>query len=288
MVSSTPKDKVAPVKSKVNASPPTQPRRSKRRPPPPSVPSRTHDIFFRGDFPPRVRGRKVTKVRESPNVFTVDDFLTSNEITHLGKLIANQKLSRSFTDGDAETGVVSTERTSRYLWLAKQQDSIVRNIEERAAEAVGYPGDHCEPLQCVSYTDGQYFNLHHDMGTLLDDGSVEAVAPRRIATLFVYLNTLPDGEGCTAFPELGLNVTPKRGMAVVWCNVQEDLEPDPRVVHKACPVSAGLRKFGLNIWIADSSMQALAAVAPPAKKAKGEPSKAQSAAVDEIMKYFEE
>ena len=70
------------------------------------------------------------------------------------------------------------------------------------------------------------------MGTLLDDGSVEAVAPRRIATLFVYLNTLPDGEGCTAFPELGLNVTPKRGMAVVWCNVQEDLEPDPKVVHK--------------------------------------------------------
>ena len=39
----------------------------------------------------------MTKVRESPNVFTVDDFLTSNEITHLGKLIANQKLSRSFT-----------------------------------------------------------------------------------------------------------------------------------------------------------------------------------------------
>ena len=70
------------------------------------------------------------------------------------------------------------------------------------------------------------------MGTLLDDGSVETVSPRRIATVFVYLNSLPEGQGCTAFPELGLEVTPKRGMAVVWCNVQQNGEPDPLLVHK--------------------------------------------------------
>jgi hypothetical protein len=38
----------------------------------------------------------------------------------------------------------------------------------------------------VSYCDGQFFNTHHDAGTLSDDGtSVELVRPRRLATLFV-------------------------------------------------------------------------------------------------------
>lgn len=47
--------------------------------------------------------------------------------------------------------------------------------------------------QIVKYTEGQQFKLHHDMGTLNADGSVVSVDPRRIVTLFVYLNDLPKG-----------------------------------------------------------------------------------------------
>jgi hypothetical protein len=36
-----------------------------------------------------------------------------------------------------------------------------------------------EPLQIVSYTDGQRFDLHHDAGTLTDDGEIDIVQPRR-------------------------------------------------------------------------------------------------------------
>jgi hypothetical protein len=46
-----------------------------------------------------------------------------------------------------------------------------------------------EPLQIVSYGPGQQFTLHHDAGTLLEDGSIPAmVAPRRLVTLFVVSN----------------------------------------------------------------------------------------------------
>ena len=31
---------------------------------------------------------------------------------------------------------------------------------------VGSPVENVEPLQVVSYTDGQFFNLHHDSGTI--------------------------------------------------------------------------------------------------------------------------
>jgi len=111
---------------------------------------------------------------------------------------------------------------------------------------------------------------HHDMGELYEDGSVELPArdaissPRRIVTLLVYLNTLGacgngdgdgDGDGTngvndfggsTRFPLLtsndksdgdggennkGLDIYPKRGMAVLWCNIKKDGMPDERLVH---------------------------------------------------------
>ena len=36
-----------------------------------------------------------------------------------------------------------------------------------------------EPLQIVSYTGGQKFDLHHDAGTIMEDGEIEIVQPRR-------------------------------------------------------------------------------------------------------------
>ena len=43
-----------------------------------------------------------------------------------------------------------------------------------------------------------------------DDDNVELVNPRRLVTYFIYLNTLPEGQGCTEFPRLNIAVTPKR------------------------------------------------------------------------------
>jgi prolyl 4-hydroxylase len=90
---------------------------------------------------------------------------------------------------------------------------VTRLIEDRAATLVGLPSAHVEPLQIVSYTKGQYFNLHHDAGTLdEDEETVELVPPKRIITLFVYLNDVSDeGEGSTEFPYLGVKVQPLKG-----------------------------------------------------------------------------
>ena len=212
--------------------------------------------------------RKVTLANRSPNIFLVDNFLSQNEIDHLDGLIhgSRAKFKRSFLDTEDDTGVVIEEqRTSTFMHLSKSRDQIVRRIEARAAEVVGSPVENVEPLQVVSYTDGQYFNEHHDAGTIDDDRPdvVELVPPRRLITLFVYLNTLPEGVGSTVFPRLGdvdaggLQCRPVAGRAVVWCNVDASGEPDIDLVHRAMPVT-GYRKFGMNIWITDTTMQALA------------------------------
>ena len=41
---------------------------------------------------------------------------------------------------------------------------------------------------------------------------------RRLVTLFLYLNNLPQGQGCTEFPALNIRITPERG-AVVFVSV---------------------------------------------------------------------
>ena len=211
-------------------------------------------------------GRVLRQVRTSPNVFEIDNFLTAGECEHLMAMVEKQKrkFKASFTECEDNVKVVSTERTSTYIHLKKGANSIVRTIERRAAEIVGATSQNVEPLQLVSYTNGQKFNLHHDAATLCDDGSCsEVVPPRRVATLFVYLNTMEDESvGHTEFPRLSLSVRPIACKAVLWSNLDihsgKPEEADPMTVHKACPVPAGCRKVGLNIWITDINLQHLA------------------------------
>eukprot|EP00961_Rhodomonas_salina_P274464 3708323-Rhodomonas_salina.1 len=63
---------------------------------------------------------------------------------------------------------------------------------------LGCENTNVEPLQLVTYENCQYFDTHHDAGTLhLESRGVVAEKPRRIATVFVYLTTLPEGVGHT-------------------------------------------------------------------------------------------
>jgi len=181
------------------------------------------------------------------------------------------------------------QRTSRFIHFTKQLDSTITTIEQRACDLLSVPNDNIEPLQLVKYNIGQYFNVHHDLGVLYDDGSVEMPQrrnallspPRRIVTILVYLNDVNQcNGGSTRFPmltaQLGEGITkedqcdgddileiyPKRGMAVMWCNITKDGLPDPRVVHsgEALVVSSSSEedskvkegssvvKYALNIW----------------------------------------
>jgi hypothetical protein len=63
------------------------------------------------------------------------------------------------------------------------------------------------------------------------------------------LNSLPDGIGCTRFPLLNLNVQAKRGCAVMFCNVLDSGDIDPRLLHEGCPIEGNLQKYGVNVSI---------------------------------------
>ena len=227
------------------------------------VPYRIKTLFHSVDGTPTTPS-KFQLIHSYPNVYKVKGFLNTSEIEYFDKLCTayGSRFESSFTEADDKTEVISEERTSNHIHLSKAQDRFVRVIEQRAADMVGLSAQCVEPLQIVSYTNGQQFTTHHDAGTLLDDGGVELVLPRRLVTFFVYLNSLPTNQGHTEFPELGLSVQPERGSAVLFSNVLTDGTPDTRTVHRACPVAHGLHKYGVNVWLCDVSMQELAHVTP--------------------------
>jgi hypothetical protein len=226
-----------------------------------TLPQRMQSLFY-GDPDVLVLPKKFEVLHRNPNIYLVRDFLTASEIAYFDKVctVHAKAFKASFTQDDHNKEVVSEERTSTHIHLSKAQHASVRTVESRAADLVGLHSQHVEPLQIVSYRNGQKFNVHHDAGTLQDDGSVELAQPRRLVTFFAYLNNLPRGEGHTEFPAINLSVQPERGCAVVFCNVLPNGAPDPRTVHRANPVSGQLKKYGVNIWLCDCSMQELAQV----------------------------
>jgi hypothetical protein len=219
-----------------------------------------------------------------------------------------KKVSVSIAEPSAEPEH-EPQRTSTFVHFSKLSDTTIASIENRTAELLSLPNHSIEPLQLVRYSQGQYFRDHHDIGVLYEDGSVELpeknamTPPRRIVTILVYLNDLPDdGGGGTVFPLLHsvekdsdgsfisregrngdtsdststtglglesnrrtdesrdilkdkdeghplLSIRPKKGMAVLWCNVTSDGNPDPRVVHRGEIITTRETiKYAMNIW----------------------------------------
>lgn len=136
------------------------------------------------------------------------------------------------------TIVDDSHRTSTFYSFRKLHDSKISALEQRIANILGCWVHQIEALQLVRYLPGQFFGIHHDLGNLLEDDSVELprkdlACKRRLVTIFCYLNTLGDEEGgCTYFPKCGdLRVKPQRGRAVLWCNITPDGKPDSRTIH---------------------------------------------------------
>mmetsp|Transcript_17490 Transcript_17490/g.49407 ORF Transcript_17490/g.49407 Transcript_17490/m.49407 type:complete len:665 (+) Transcript_17490:3-1997(+) len=109
----------------------------------------------------------------------------------------------------SRTIVDTLHRTSTFFAFRKLHNQKIASLEQRIASMLGCWVHQIEALQLVRYLPGQFFGVHHDMGDLLDDGDVvlppkHLAVKRRLVTVFVYLNTLEEGQGgCTYFPRCG-------------------------------------------------------------------------------------
>ena len=68
-----------------------------------------------------------------------------------------------------------------------------------------------------------------------------------MATVLMYLSDVELG-GTTAFIDVGINVTPEKGGAVFWYNLDRNGSGIEETFHAACPVLVGV-KWVANKWI---------------------------------------
>lgn len=173
-------------------------------------------------------------------IFAVEDFLSEEECSYMIDYCEQHNLfSRSMTGTADGASEVTGNRTSYSAFITTcRQDTLFKDIIERAADLMEVDITRVEDLQCVRYGEGQLYKSHFD--------SFETGLKRK-ATLLVYLNDDYEG-GETIFPEIGFSISPKKGMALAFVNLDEQNNDLIYSLHGGAPVTAGV-KFACNIWI---------------------------------------
>lgn len=181
---------------------------------------------------------------DAPVVRVLDGMLTAAECDELIAL-AQPRLQRALTVDSDGSQQVDHRRTSEGMFFSLGEVPLVDRIERRLATLLEIPVSHGEGLQVLHYLPGQEYEPHCDWFDPEQPGyaAVTAAGGQRIASVVMYLNTPALGGG-TAFPELGLTVTARRGTAVYFAYEGGDLSS----LHAGLPVQEG-EKWIATKWL---------------------------------------
>ena len=215
---------------------------------PPAVPVPEPDLsgaplyLDGGDRPVAVLG-----VMAAPRVVVLGGLLSDDECEAL-MAAARPRMSRSLTVATQTGGQeVNADRTSQGMFFTRGEGELVARIEQRIARLVRWPVERGEGLQVLRYVPGTEYKPHYDYfdpeqpgtATLLQRGG------QRVGTVVIYLNE-PERGGATSFPDVGLQVAPKRGNAVFFSYARA--HPGTRTLHGGAPVLAG-EKWIATKWL---------------------------------------
>ena len=190
----------------------------------------------------------VQSISTDPVIRTVEALLSADECGYLISL-AQPELRPSFVV-DPRTGghMPHPVRTSSGMnFDPTLEDLVVRSINQRIAAATGTDIDCGEPLHMLRYAPGQEYRPHLD--------AIPSAGNQRDWTVLVYLNEEYAG-GETRFDLLGLDYRGSTGDALIYRNVNDAGELDPRLRHAGTPVLSGvkwlatrwIRRLPYNAW----------------------------------------
>ena len=181
----------------------------------------------------------------APRIVLFGNLLSDEECEQMIEL-SRGKLARSSVVNN-ETGAydIHPHRTSTGTYFNRGENDLIRRLELRIAELVQFPVENGEPIQILHYEPGGEYKPHFDYFDPKHPGNEQVLSQggQRIATLVMYLNDVEAG-GSTVFPEVGIDVLPRRGNAVYFAYCSENGTLDPRSLHGGSPVGSGEK------WIA--------------------------------------
>lgn len=193
-------------------------------------------VFNSQHFPP---------IKRFENVFSPGE---CKKIIEYGK----GKLKRSLLGVHRKVG---GDRTSTQAWVDPKIMPCMQRVSEYVAKLTGMPVENQEKFQLLNYLPGQQYKPHWDACNKTADDYEACLKEedrrgwgKRVYTFFIYLNYVEEG-GETHFPKLGLKVSPKPGLAVLWENLTADKsKAHPYSLHAGTPPKKG-EKWAINVWV---------------------------------------
>jgi prolyl 4-hydroxylase len=213
---------------------------------PPAMPARERRTMGRLTRRSQIHVPNATRVpSEHIELYTLPDLLDEDECRYLIELMQRDlHPSGVMSEGPPDP----TVRTSRTCNLRGLRDPLATEVELRICRLLGIDVSYAESLQGHLYQIGQEFKPHMDA---VDHGashfaSFTQMQGQRTWTVMAFLNDVERGGG-TRFPRLGQTFEPRRGMALIWNNLDARGAPNPYTLHQGLPVEAGYKAV-LTLW----------------------------------------
>ncbi len=183
----------------------------------------------------------------NPRVVVFGSLLSDEECEQMIAL-ARPRLARSLTVATRTGGEeVNDDRTSQGMFFRRGENPLVARIEARLARLLNWPVENGEGLQILHYRPGTEYKPHYDYFDPAEPGTPTILrrGGQRVATVVMYLAE-PEQGGGTTFPDVHLEVAPKRGNAVFFS--YDRPHPATRTLHGGAPVLAG-EKWIATKWL---------------------------------------
>jgi prolyl 4-hydroxylase len=182
-----------------------------------------------------------------------DNVLSTDECDYIINL-SKDKYKRSQVGIDDDAEQLSEGRTSFSAYLPFPEHTTLNEIRKKIGRQFELSVERFEHFQCVAYANGQEYQAHFDTFDPETKYGKESMVNggQREYTLLVYLNDEFEG-GQTYFPNLDVVISPKKGRAVLFKNIDENGNIYKGSYHAGLPVAKG-QKYAFNLWIRENAI----------------------------------
>jgi len=190
---------------------------------------------------------------ENLEIYKIENFLNNEECDKLIQNINSSNLLDSQTININEKNVVNSFRTSKTCHF--EYTDFINNIDTRICKTIGINNRFAEKMQAQKYVIGQEFKLHTDYFDNDILSKNDSIKSQRTWTFMVYLNDMPDESsgGHTCFPYAYLSFQPKRGMAIIWNNLNKG-NVNIFSHHQGMPILKG-EKYIITKWFREKETE---------------------------------
>ena len=183
----------------------------------------------------------------NPRVVVFGNLLSDEECDAI-IAAAEPRMQRSLTvDNQSGGEAVNDDRTSNGMFFQRGENEVIRRVEQCIALLLNWPLENGEGLQVLHYKPGAEYKPHYDYFAPNEPGTPTILkrGGQRVGTLVMYLNE-PARGGATVFPDISLQVVPRRGNAVFFSYNRPD--PGTKTLHGGAPVLEG-QKWIATKWL---------------------------------------